>query len=946
MSRSTNNQKPKETTYPIESIQFGLLDLETILKMSFGETTESKIPKITASGEDETIGTLYDERFGHVYPSEEPCKFCKQNSENCTGHFSHISLVEPILSPHIEYQKVLVKILNSVCPNTSCNRMFLSQEQLEIEKIPSIRKEDRLREIQIISLKYEQCPHCGTDTSKYKLNIKHSIFTVKDEKKKKVSNTEIQTILNSISLEDCRKMGFSSTKEVRCLVVSAIPVSPVCVRPMIRGEKIRDDDMTLQFKDIISTNNKLKVLHRNGEGDVSKKENKEYRRLLNHLCCLIDCMYYNSKGEMNSKDRPKQCIKTTLSSKDGMIRNKAGGKRCDFSARSPIGPYLGLKLTECGVPQAIADILTVPVVVTEKNIAEIQEDIQQDKVNFIVRGKNEDRYKVNLISHNKSTPVLFGDVIIRGEKRIVIDRNVHTFYIKEGDQIERDGVLVPNVVYPKRQKIKIKVGDTVHRKLRNKDNVIINRHPSLHKGSMMAFHVLITPGNNIRLNLAVTKSFNADFDGDEMSLHVVQSHQAITETEELSSVKNFLVSPQTSGSNITIVQDSLLGMFLMTNGHKPVKPMNFMDILFHCSLHSNFRKRMKHIEAVMVREGVLPPLEKHSDVEKFKGVRKDLYIGKALVSFIFPPDFQFRGVNDAVPSEPEVVIVDGVLVKGALNKKNLSSSSKSFIRLICKEYGAERSCQFVDNVQFMSNQWLSYTGFSVGISDCLTGNPEMVKKVVRGAFVKAEQSEFNTANEDIKEARILMALNGARDVGLKLAKETLDSNNAFVNTIMSGSKGDFFNICQIMGLLGQQSIDGQRIPCLLNKGKRSLPHYPVEGMTTEEKFECRGFISNSFMHGLNPQEFFLHCISGRKGVIDTAINTAPSGYIQRKIIKCTEDIKVEYDGTTRDSCYMYETRYDGVGFDPEKAVNIGGELQCCDVDRLFDKVNSRYVETS
>jgi len=183
-------------------------------------------------------------------------------------------------------------------------------------------------------------------------------------------------------------------------------------------------------------------------------------------------------------------------------------------------------------------------------------------------------------------------------------------------------------------------------------------------------------------------------------------------------------------------------------------------------------------------------------------------------------------------------------------------------------------------------------------------------------------------------------IGGWKDVGLRIAKNALSIDNNFVSTVTSGSKGDFFNIAQITGLLGQQNLKGGRIIPALNHGKRTLPHYPHGELPFEQEYESKGFVSSSFIKGLNPKEFYFHAMCGREGVCDTAMGTAKSGYMQRRIIKLTEDIKIQYDGTVRDQTgKIYQLSYGDDGFDPTHTVKVGETQEFCDVSRLVSKLN-------
>ena len=280
--------------------------------------------------------------------------------------------------------------------------------------------------------------------------------------------------------------------------------------------------------------------------------------------------------------------------------------------------------------------------------------------------------------------------------------------------------------------------------------------------------------------------------------------------------------------------------------------------------------------------------------------------------------------NDACPGEPFVRIYRGVMYEGALDKSILGTSHNSIIHVLNKEYGCDTAAEFISNIQFITNNWLLVYGFSVGLEDCLITSPESVIKIqykISRCYVEANAIDASTQDPIIREIRITAALSKAKDVGMKIAKDSMSSDNNLLSTVHSGSKGDFFNIAQLTGLLGQQNLIGQRVSPTLNHGKRTLPHYPFGKLDKEVEYESRGFVRHSFIEGLNPQEYFFHAMSGREGICDTAMGTAKTGYIQRRIIKVCEDIQVKYDGSVRDAFgKIYQLSYGCNGFDPCETV--------------------------
>jgi DNA-directed RNA polymerase beta' subunit len=382
------------------------------------------------------------------------------------------------------------------------------------------------------------------------------------------------------------------------------------------------------------------------------------------------------------------------------------------------------------------------------------------------------------------------------------------------------------------------------------------------------------------------------------------------------------------------VQDSLLGAYRMTRGIQQIRKEQFYDISLKVGISlSQTQKKIQDIRRVF----------------KDKGKKVQCFHGKGLISLGLPNDFNYEKKNNANPEEPTVKIYKGVLYEGTLDKSTLGAVTNSLIHILNKEYGPDVTAFFIDTVQFVSNNWLLIDGFSVGLGDCIVQDKNKVRdinNVIKKCFIEAEEIKTTTSHPGIKEVRIIGALSKAKDVGLRIAKEALDPENNFLSTVKSGSKGDFFNISQITGLLGQQNLLGQRVPQTLNNGQRTLPHYPFEELGMEMEYESRGFVASSFIFGLNPKEFYFHAMSGREGCCDTAMNTATSGYIQRKIVKLTEDIKIQYDGTVRDCIgSLYQLNYGEDGIDPKSTIKVGKTQEPCDISSLVTKLNMSHEDS-
>ena len=327
----------------------------------------------------------------------------------------------------------------------------------------------------------------------------------------------------------------------------------------------------------------------------------------------------------------------------------------------------------------------------------------------------------------------------------------------------------------------------------------------------------------------------------------------------------------------------------------------------------------------------------------------NIFHGHALISMLLPPDFEFS-------YEPNKLKIQcGVILHGYLSKAVLAESSASIVHKLEKEYGANIAMDFVSYYSYFVNHYLWNRGFSVGIKDCLP-NPEttrMIQTEIQKNFLEAHAITKSETNPDIRERKINNCLNNATSVGQKISKEAITSENNLNAMIISGGKGSFVNMAQLIGLLGQQNVDGKRIPKTL--GGRTLPFYEKKDVVLDsdsqeeyqheisELFEGRGFVANPYTKGLSAREFFFHASGGREGIIDTACKTATSGYVQRKFLKKMEDLKMSYSGfvvNAKNSVIQFN--YDN-GFDPARVVSIGGgKTSFCNAKNIADRLNSEY----
>ena len=863
----------------IDSIVFSINTSEDIIKNSVCKVYTAKLV-----GQ----GSVYDERMGTMENSKK-CLTCDQGCKDCPGHFGYIELNTPIIHPL--YYRQVIAFLKCFC--MKCYSFVLDEDHLKLDGLMKYHRENRFDKILLKLEKIDYCYKCENPRPKITfLTTENTIEISYNKNKVAITDEEVKKIFDNISDDDIRLLGFNpSLVHPKNLILSYFPVLPPIARPYIVSENIIcDDDLTISYLEIVKANNHLV------DKDINETKRTKYIQTLKFR---IKTLMNNSNGKSrHTNGRPLKAIKERLTGKEGLIRNNLMGKRTNQSGRTVIGPDPTLRTDEMAIPQKIANTLTVPERVCSYNMEWLEKLVNSGGANYVLR--NNQKVRINL------------DYATRGRPSIVDGREII------GQQ----------------RYFKLQDGDVVERKLKNGDVVLLNRQPTLHKGSMLAKKIVIRPHKTFRFSLASTKTFNADFDGDEMNIHVPQQYDARAELLTLSTTKSNIMSSQSSKSNISIVQDSLLGSYLMTKKKDIIPIAVYNDLLMRGDKWS-----MEYIETKMSHiRNTLKQLGRDENM---------LYTGKGLISFMLPDDFFYVKKTNADPKEPFVRIYKGVLYEGVFNKSIVGSVHNSIIQVLHKEYDENICMDFLNNIQFITNGWLCHYGFSIGVKDCVLNDEknteEMIQKTVIRCFMEAKKIEEMTQHPKIKEAKINATLSKAKDIGMKLAKDTMSEDNGFVSTVISGSKGDFFNIAQISGIVGQQNVSGGRIQPVMNRGRRTLPHYPFSGMELEEEFESRGFVKNSFLRGLTPQEFWFHAMSGREGVSDSAMKTAQSGYIQRKMVKVMEDVQIRYDGTVRNSSgSIIQWAYGDDNMDRCQTVVLDNQTAILDIERLAEKLNNTF----
>ena len=875
-------------TKKVTGVQFSIMSAQEIRERSVVEVTKHD----TFDKDTPVIKGLFDIRMGTT-DMGKICGTCSQTNIKCPGHFGHIELARPVYN--YQFLTTIHKILKCVCYR--CSKLLVNKEDIQIQSI--FKKSPRVRwsEIYKASQKIARCGQendygCGCLQPKYKVDgmdgIKASWEKISstDSEEQTVEQylkvEQVKDILEKITDEDCRYLGYS---DLWCrpewMICSALPVPPPAVRPSVKQDDSQrmEDDLTHKLSDIIKCNNTLK---QKINSEASMDIINDWTKVLQYHCAtLIDNELPGVAQACHRSGRPLKAIRQRLKGKDGRIRNNLMGKRVDFSGRSVITPDPNIELDELGVPTIIAQNLTYP---------EIVNDLNKEKLTKLVDN---------------------GDVY-PGAKSI--KKNSITITINDNNKKD---IILEN-------------GDIVNRHLRDGDYVLFNRQPSLHKMSMMGHRVRVMSGNTFRLNVSVTPPYNADFDGDEMNMHAPQSIAAVTELMNIASVNCQIISPRENSPIITIVQDTLLGINKLTKG----ETINYVPNIsneYHYSNNTNIYKvpngsgtgvnTMIEETAYFTKQQMMNCL---CEVSTFDGFLPEpsfkigpgetpYWTGKQILSYIIPKNINLTMENASYDNNKndqlnKVVIKKGVLTSGGLDKGVFTKTSKGLIHTINNDSGPMRAKDLIDDLQKIVTNFLQIEGFSIGIGDMIADSETnekitslikerkgQIEEIMQEIHLNIFENHSGQTNNEYFEGKVNSLLNQTLNETGKLGLSSLDEKNRATNMVNCGSKGKPTNIAQIVACLGQQNVDGKRIPYGFDS--RTLPHYNKY----DDSSEARGFVENSFISGQTPQEFFFHAMGGREGLIDTAVKTSETGYIQRKIMKLMEDLKVNYDYSVRNA---------------------------------------------
>jgi DNA-directed RNA polymerase II subunit RPB1 len=370
-----------------------------------------------------------------------------------------------------------------------------------------------------------------------------------------------------------------------------------------------------------------------------------------------------------------------------------------------------------------------------------------------------------------------------------------------------------------------------------------------------------------------------------MNLHMPQNELSESELRNLAAIPYQIISPSSNAPIIGIYQDSMLGSYQFTREDVDFTPRHAMNLLMgYDNIDMKELRSKKRITNFDILSQITPPISL-----KYKTKL-------------------FEDGEDASVSNNVLEIENGKYLRGQAEKGVFGSGTKGILNRICNDFGNMACSKYIDDLQQVITEYMKTSAYSVGISDLISDRKttEKVLHVISSKMNEVKEItdkihlgilENNSGKTNAQEFEIQVGnvLNNATSETGKIGVKSLDASNRFVKIVKSGSKGSMLNISQMISCLGQQSIDGKRVPYGFDN--RTLPHFSKY----DDSPEARGFVKNSYISGLTAPELFFHAMGGRMGLIDTAVKTSQTGYIQRRLVKGLEDLKVEYDGTVRNN---------------------------------------------
>lgn len=897
----------------LDYVQFALYGDEEIERMAVMEVT---LPQCNSNR-----GALYDLRMGSTDRSQA-CLTCAETYDSCQGHFGFFHLnTEVILLPN----HVLI-FLRCLC--LKCGRLLATKESVQMEK-------RTFASVLEFASSLSTCLHCNEPhpTIRYTENRFKAIYKHKqDGFTLTLDPLFIQSVFKRPSRqeieEDMRLLHLDpSMIQPQHYVHSVFPVMPNQCRMRIHTDVETDADVTLIYKQMIEKSRAL----------LSEKDPDKRKGLIDFLNMrAITFVDQNKLKQSNKKDFFKmfESVSSFLNSSEsreakGYLRLKIQGRRTNFNGRTVITPDPSLKMRQMRIPRFIARAVTKPEHVTSHNIRFLQDvlDVQCQRkeakkpLPFLIQLVEQDgkQYVTKSLDHT----LLPNDVVFDTQKQCIKEGG--WFPLRRQDVIMRYGKQMPNNYFHKI----LKLGDKVHRTLKEGDLVILNRQPTLHRASMQAMEILLQPESikTFCFKECLCEAYNGDFDGDEMNISVPQSVEAEAELYCLMRPDVKFCSLQSSKSEYPMIQDTLLGAYEMS--------FRFIS-----------REVAMQLYMTMIDIKEVKPFSHIFPLATMKAT--------ALIGALLPSTFHYNFHG--------VVIQNGiVLPQSTFSSVHLGKNKASIQRILYLEYDGNTAISFTDGMQALCVEFMSMFPVTIGISDCFSLDTkdeecmalDEMDHVLHTTFSSNEFKSYEDARCRMEQGmdNAMMSYKNRCARKLETLKKEVGGRYStnFDRFIESGSKGDRFNLHQIFIGLGKQykMFGTPRV----EGGKRRFIYFPHVIKNRRDKFQSLGFIFSSFYAaatsrkpytGMNPIEMIFHAESGREGVVCKAVKTAQTGYNHRRISKHMENLKVDYDQTVRNgSGRIFQWLYGGnVGFSMDRVTCVDSMYEPVNVERLTESINA------
>ncbi|GAA0549333.1 DNA-directed RNA polymerase subunit A' [Halorubrum ejinorense] len=930
-----------QTPKVLGGIDFGLMDPETYRDMS-----ATKV--ITADTYDDDgypidMG-LMDPRLGVIDPGLE-CRTCGSHSGSCNGHFGHIELAAPVI--HVGFTKLIRRLLRSTC--RECGKLALDEaqrdefrERYERAKELGDDEHDVLKAAVRQARKASTCPFCGEPQADIKHEKPTTYYEVQDvlsgdyseriaaamqpDEEEDDPGTSPQELAEKTDIaldriNDIMAGEFRPRKEDRRAIEKALGVD-LTEEDM---NKLMPSDIRDWFEDIPDED--LEVL-----GIDSEHSRPEWMILTvlpvppvtTRPSITLD------NGQRSEDDLTHKLVDIIRINQRFMENREAGAPQLIIEDLWELLQYHVTTFVDneiSGTPPARhrsgRPLKTLSQRLKGKE-GRFRGSLSGKRVNFSAR---------TVISPDPTLSLNEVGVPDRVAKEMTQTLNVTERNVDEARQYVRNGPEAhPGANYVRRPdgrrlKVteknceelaeKVEADWEVNRHLVDGDIVIFNRQPSLHRMSIMAHEVVVMPYKTFRLNTVVCPPYNADFDGDEMNMHALQNEEARAEARVLMRVQEQILSPRFGGNIIGAIQDHISGTYLLTHSNPEFSETQALDLL-----------RATRVDELPEADGV-------------DDDGREYWTGRTLFSELLPDDLNLSFTSSA---GDDVVIEGGQLIEGTIDEDAVGAFGGEVVDTLTKDYGETRSRVFINEIASLAMRAIMNFGFSIGIDDesIPPEAEEQVDDAIESAYDRVQEliSTYEAGEleslpgrgvDETLEMKIMQTLGKARDSAGEIADQHFGDDNPAVVMARSGARGSMLNLTQMAGSVGQQAVRGERI----NRGyeDRTLSHYRPNDLSSE----AHGFVENSYRGGLTPQEFFFHAMGGREGLVDTAVRTSKSGYLQRRLINALSELEAQYDGTVRDtSGRIVQFEFGEDGTSPVKVSS--GDDNGIDVDGIVDRV--------